>query len=180
MINGREAIQALLAKLGLTGRDLKEQVRGMTGLIGRFGIADAFMLDALADEVTKVAHRINTPVKSPVRSPAKNPAPHAGSDLPDYDASERQYLQQAGTHRYRNRHNKMTTALKKLLPGFKLTQGTSPDCRWDVLIECYEATGRDLLLEVKPTGQKQQFASQSDSFLTTADSSPARQQRIFR
>lgn len=154
IVNGRKAVQSLLGKLGLRGRNLEEQVQGMTGLIGRFGIADAFALDTIADQLSKVAHLINKPVKSPIKSPAQNPAPHAGSELPDYDASERQYLQQAGTHTYRNRHNKMTTALKKLLSGFKLTQGTSPDCRWDVLIECYDPTGRDLLLEVKPDGTK--------------------------
>ena len=154
IVNGRKAVQALLRKLDLRGRNLEEQVRGMTGLIGRFGIADAFVLDALADEVTKVAHRINVPAKSPSKGPTKRPVPHAGSELPDYDASERQYLQEAGTHRYRNRHNKMTTALKKLLPKFKLTQGTSPECRWDAIVECYETTGRDLLLEVKPDGTK--------------------------
>lgn len=154
IVNGRKAVQALLGKLGLRGRNLEEQVRGITGLIGRFGIADAFVLDALADQVTKVAPRINTPAKSPIKGPAKSPAPHAGSELPDYDTSERQYLQEAGTHRYRNRHNRMTTALKKLLSGFELTQGTNPDCRWDVLIERYDTTGRDLLLEVKPDGTK--------------------------
>jgi hypothetical protein len=154
IVNGRKAVQALLGKLGLRGRNVDEQVRGMTGLIGRFGIADTFVLDALADEVTKVANRINVPAKSPIKSPAKSPVPHAGSELPDYDASERQYLQEAGTHRYRNRHNKMTTALKNLLPKFKLTQGTNPECRWDALVECYDTTGRDLLLEVKPDGTK--------------------------
>ncbi len=154
IVNGRKAVQALLGELGLRGRNLEEQVRGVTGLIGRFGIADAHVLDALANEVTKVAHRINTPAKSPTKNAAKKPAPHAGSELPDYDVSERQHLQEAGTHRYRNRHNKMTTALKQLMSEYKLTQGTNPDCRWDVLIERYETTGRDLLLEVKPDGTK--------------------------
>jgi hypothetical protein len=48
----------------------------------------------------------------------------------------------------------MTTALKRLLPGFTVTQGTHPDCRYDVLIERYAATGHDLLLEVKPDPEK--------------------------
>jgi hypothetical protein len=43
---------------------------------------------------------------------------------------------------------------QRLLHRFTLTQGTKPDCRWDVLIEHYERTGRDLLLEVKPDPQR--------------------------
>ena len=39
IVNGRKGVQALLGKLGLRERNLKEQVRGMTGLIGRFGIS---------------------------------------------------------------------------------------------------------------------------------------------
>jgi hypothetical protein len=131
IVNGRKAVQALLGKLGLRGRSLKEQVRGMTGLVGRFGISDAFMLDALADEIKKIASKLNIPVA------VKIVAPSSGSALPDFDTSEREYLRQSGTIRYRNRHNKMTTALKKILHGFKLTQGTNPDCRWDALIERY-------------------------------------------
>ena len=148
IVNGRKAVQALLGKLGLRGRNLKEQVRGMTGLIGRFGIPNSFMLDVLADRIKQVAPKLNVPIEVRVV------APSSGSSLPEFDTSEREYLRQAGTVRYRNRHNKMTTALKKLMHGFKLSQGTNPDCRWDVLVEHYEATGRDLLLEVKPDPEK--------------------------
>lgn len=106
------------------------------------------MLDVLADRIKQVAPKLNVPIEVRVV------APSSGSSLPEFDTSEREYLRQAGTVRYRNRHNKMTTALKKLMHGFKLSQGTNPDCRWDVLVEHYEATGRDLLLEVKPDPEK--------------------------
>lgn len=148
VINGRKGVQALLRKLGLAGRNLKEQVRGMTGLIGRFGISDAFILDVLADEITKVAPRLNIPIAVKVVGPS------SGSALPDFDTSEREYLRQADTIRYRQRHNKMMERLKQILNGFKLTQGKNPDCRWDLLVECYEETGRDLLLELKPDAEK--------------------------
>jgi len=148
MINGRKGVQALLRKLGLAGRNLKEQLRGMTGLIGRFGISDAFMLDVLADEIKKIAPRLNIPVAVKVVAPSR------GSALPDFDTSEREYLLQASTIRYRQRHNKMMQGLKKILNGFKLTQGNKPDCRWDLLVERYEETGRDLLLELKPDAEK--------------------------
>ena len=148
LINGRKGVQALLRKLGLAGRNLKEQVQGMTGLIGRFGVADAFMLDVLADKIKEIALKLNTPVA------VKVVAPRVGSALPDFDTSEREYLRQAGTIRYRQRHNKMMEGLKRILDGFKLTQGKNPDCRWDLLVECYEATGRDLLLELKPDAEK--------------------------
>jgi hypothetical protein len=148
IVNGRTAVQALLGKLGLSGRNLKEQVRGMTGLIGRFGISNSFMLDVLADRIKQIAPKLNVPIE------VRIVAPGSGSALPDFDTSEREYLRQAGTLRYRHRHNKMTTALKKIVHGFKLTQGTNPDCRWDVLVEHYETTGHDLLLEVKPDPEK--------------------------
>jgi hypothetical protein len=34
----------------------------MTGLTGRFGISDAFMLDVLADEIKEIASKLNVPV----------------------------------------------------------------------------------------------------------------------
>lgn len=149
IVNGRKAVQGLLARLGLKSRNLEEQVRGMTGLIGRFGIADSFTLDVLADKVKSVASVLNVPIKM-----RRVVAPTAGSAIPDFDDSEREYLRKAATVRYRHRHNKMTKKLKQLLHGFTVTQGTKPDCRWDALIEHYERTGRDLLLELKPDPEK--------------------------
>lgn len=148
MINQRKDIQALLRKWRLAGSNLNEQVRGMTGVIGKFGISDAFMLDVLADELKKIAPRLNIPIA------VKVVAANSGSALPDFDTSERDYLRKAATIRYRQRHNKMMQRLKQLLKEFKLTQGTNPDCRWDLLIERYEKTGRDLLLELKPDPEK--------------------------
>ncbi len=148
LINQRKEVQALLREWRLAGRNLKEQVRGITGVIGKFGISDAFMLDVLADKIKKIPPKLNIPIVVRVVGP------RSGSALPDFDAGEREYLRQAGTIRYRQRHNKMTTALKRLLPGFTVTQGTHPDCRYDVLIERYAATGHDLLLEVKPDPEK--------------------------
>ncbi len=148
LINQRKEVQALLREWELRGRNLKEQVQGVMRVIGRFGISDAFMLDVLADKIKEIAPKLNIPVA------VKIVAPSSGSALPLFDTSEREYLRQAVTIRYRNRHNKMTTALKKILHGFKLTQGTNPDCRWDVLIERYDTTGCDLLLELKPDAGK--------------------------
>jgi hypothetical protein len=148
MINQRKEVQALLREWRLAGSNLNDQVRGMTGIIGRFGISDAFMLDVLADELKKIAPRLNIPIA------AKVVAPSPGSALPDFDTSEREYLRKAATIRYSQRHNKMMEGLKQILNGFKLTQGTNPDSRWDLLVERYEETGRDLLLELKPDPEK--------------------------
>lgn len=148
MINQRKEVQALLRKWRLHGRNLNEQVRGMTPVIGRFGISDAFMLDVLAGELKKIAPRLNIPIAVNVV------APSPGSALPDFDTSEREYLRKAATIRYRQRHNKMMERLKQILTRFRLTQGTNPDCRWDLLVERYEQTGRDLLLELKPDPEK--------------------------
>lgn len=148
IVNGRQAVQALLGRLGLVGRNLEAQVRGMTGLVGKFGISDALMLDVLADEIRKVARKLNVPIV------IKIVAPDSGSDISDLDADERKYLHKAGTVTYRNRHNKMIRNLKKILAEFKLTQGSKQACRWDVLVEGYDSTGRDLLLEAKPDAEK--------------------------
>jgi len=148
IVNGREEVRSLLGEWGLKGRSLEEQVRGMLGSIGRSGIRNAFVLDIMAEKIREIASDVNIPV------PVKTAAPTQGSALPDLDTSDLEYLRKVGTALYRQRHNKMTTALKKILHGFRLTQGTKPDCRWDVLVEGYETTGRDLLLEVKPDPER--------------------------
>ena len=38
----------------------------------------------------------------------------------------------------------------QLLPHLQLRAGTSPDCRYDVLVLNYDGKGRDLLIEAKP------------------------------
>jgi hypothetical protein len=148
LINQRKEVQALLREWRLAGRNLEEQVQGMTGVIGKFGISDAFMLDVLADRIKKAARRLNIPIA------VKVVAPSPGSALPDFDTSEREYFRKASTIRYSQRHNEMMERLKQILSGFKLTQGTNPDCRWDLVVERYEQTGRDLLLELKPDPEK--------------------------
>lgn len=155
IVNQKKGVQALLREYQLHGRNLKEQVRGLMGLIGpRYGISNAFMLDVCAAEIKANAIKLNTPLKlnDPTGSGILVPGSH--SDLPDFDVSEREYFREAGTIRYRNRHNKMTEALKKILQGFTLRQGTNPSCRWDVLVERYDTTGRNLLLELKPDAEK--------------------------
>jgi hypothetical protein len=77
-----------------------------------------------------------------------------GTSLPAFDESERVAAVKAQTVFYRNRHNKMTNALKLLWKGYKLRCGNLPDCRYDVLIENYDDRGRDLLIEAKPDPEK--------------------------
>ena len=74
--------------------------------------------------------------------------------LPSFDEAERVAVMKAQTVIYRNRHNKMTNALKRLWTGHKLRCGSLPDCRYDVLIENYDDRGRDLLIEAKPDPEK--------------------------
>ena len=143
VINGRKAVQRLLSKLGLANHTVSEQVKGMLGLIGKNGIADCFMLDVLADSVVAFAKKVP-------KIPASHKKVENGSSLPDFDTEEREAVQQSKTIHYRNRHNKMTGALKNICKGWELKRGTQPHCCYDVLIENYEGTGRDLLLEVKP------------------------------
>jgi len=77
-----------------------------------------------------------------------------GTSLPPFDEAERIAALQAQTVTYRNRHNKMTNALRRLWGGYKLRCGKLPNCRYDVLIENYDGRGRDLLIEAKPDPEK--------------------------
>ena len=67
-------------------------------------------------------------------APKTGSAIGGGTTLPELDEAERKALQDSRTITYRRRHNKMTTRLKNLLRGIDLTQGTSLDCRYDVLV----------------------------------------------
>lgn len=151
-INGRDAVRDLLRALGLAERSLPDQVTGMVGLIGKFGIADSFVLDVLADDIIDVVKHLPRKPAAVATSTSKS---GGGSVLPDLDVAERLATQQSQTIRYRNRHNKMTNGLKLLCDGWRtLKRGPAPDCSYDVLIEKYDATGRDLLVEAKPDPDK--------------------------
>jgi hypothetical protein len=48
----------------------------------------------------------------------------------------------------------MTNRLRELLSSLHPEQGTDPECRYDVLLKNYDAAARDLLIEVKPDGDR--------------------------
>ena len=148
IINGEAGVNMRLSELGLAQSAFEEQVRGFIGLIGKFGLTDAFAVDTMSEaqmqRITEHAQR-----KSPPSTGALT-----GSLLPDYDELERKAVQQSGTIIYRQRHNKMTTQLKQLLPSCQIVQGNSADCRFDALIQNYDGNGRDLLIEAKPDADK--------------------------
>jgi hypothetical protein len=79
---------------------------------------------------------------------------HRAAALRDYDDEERKAVTKSKTITYRNLHNKMTNALKRMLTECKLTQGRNRNCRYDVLVEDYDRAGRDLLIEAKPESDK--------------------------
>jgi hypothetical protein len=144
IVNGRENVKTLLRRLGLANENLEEQVKGLVNLVGQFGIQDAFMLDALADDVAKLG---------PTTAQNATPAPAdkgEGSQLPYLDEAERKATTNSRTINYRDRHDKMTNRVKDLFKGLDLKQGTDPECRYDVLVKNYDSTGRDLLIETKP------------------------------
>ena len=154
-INGRLAVRDLLKELGLTSREFTDQVTGMVGLIGQLGIADSFALDVLAGDIIGIVKKLP---RAHVSSPPGGQNASKSRDrsaLLDLDVEERHATQKSQTVRYRNRHNKMTNALKRICDGWRiLKRGTTPDCCYDVLIENYDTTGRDLLLEAKPDPDK--------------------------
>jgi len=144
IVNGEHGVKRRLEKLDLTNRSLEDKVRGLIGLIGQFGIGDAFALDVMNDEqIDKIAkHRPKAPKAAPVGS--------KGTELSHFDEAERKAILKGQELVCRQRHNTMTNALGTLLPALTMTQGDRQECRFDVLISNYDATGRDLLIEAKP------------------------------
>jgi hypothetical protein len=144
IVNGESGVKRRLEKLGLSNGTLEEKVRGLTGLIGQFGILDAFALDVMSDEeIDRIKKRAPKP-------PRTGPVGSKGTALPQYDDAERKAIILGRTLVYRKRHNTMTNALEALLPGLKITQGDLQECRFDALVSNYDASGRDLLIEAKP------------------------------
>jgi hypothetical protein len=143
IVNGRESVRDLLRALALSNGDLERQATGLINLIGQFGIEDAFMLDALAQEIA--AH-----VPSSLATEEGTPGDEEGGDLPYLDEDERSATIKSQTIQYRNRHNKMTNRLKFLFPNHTLKPGKQAHCRYDVLMQNYDGSSRDLLIEAKP------------------------------
>ncbi len=144
IVNGESGVKRRLEKLGLTNRSLEDKVRGLIGLIGQFGISDAFALDVMNDEqIDKITkHRPKAPKAAPLGS--------QGTALSHFDDAERKAILMTRTLLYRLRHNTMTNALGTLLPALTMTQGDRQECRFDVLISNYDAGGRGLPIEAKP------------------------------
>jgi len=147
IINGRPEVAQLLAKLGLTNRGLEDQVHHLTGLVGKFGVEDAFLLDIFAKEISELVTEAG-----PAQPP--NTGHKSETHLPDYDVDERLATQKATTVVYQNRHNKMTKALKQLFEGYELVTSYDHDCNYDVLVKDYDQNLRDLLIEAKPDPDK--------------------------
>ena len=151
IINGESGVNKRLARLGLAQSNLEEQVRGFIGLIGQFGLGDSFAVDTMTDAQIR---RITQRAKRQPLKPAKKEGKVTGVPLPDFDEAERIAVQESATIVYRQRHNRMTTRLKRLLPNFEIQQGTLDNCRYDALICDYDGNGRDLLIEAKPDANK--------------------------
>ena len=148
IVNGRESVRTLLRVLGLANWNLEQQVKGLVNLVGQFGIQDAFMLDALADDVADL---------KPTNQQSAAPAPTRageGSQLPYLDEVEHTATTNSRTITYRDRHDEMTNRIKDLFQNFTLKRGTDPECRYDVLVKNYDSMGRDLLIEAKPDPER--------------------------
>lgn len=148
VVNRRAEVKQLLGKMQLASHDLETQVRGFVGLIDRFGISDAYMLDVCAKEIAEGA-------KDLLRVAPQGPATAAeGAPLEEYDESERLATRESGTIQYRNRHKKITNALTGVFAALKPEQGRMSNNKYDVLLRNYDGAGRDLLIEVKPNPDK--------------------------
>ena len=147
VVNGRAEVNQLLGKMQLSSNDLETQVKGLVGLIDRFGISDAHMIDVCAEEIEEGAKDFPK-----AALPSMNGT--EGRPLEEYDESERVALKESGTVQYRNRHNKMTNALTAIFAVLGPEQGRMSNNRYDVLLRNYDGTGRDLLIEIKPDPDK--------------------------
>lgn len=144
IINGQGATVSLLTKLRVSDSAVGDQVRHLTGLIGRFGIEDAYHIDVLAD---KIADLVTKQLSS---KPLTGSQSVSVTPLPDYDVEEVTSARKFESPGFRKRHNKMTQHLKSLFPGRTLVTSYDQKCNFDVLIRDYDAGGRDLLIEAKP------------------------------
>ena len=126
----------------------------MLGLIGHYGIVDAFFLDAAA------MNNALGPLRAVIRREVKNEQEGLGSDvripggaLPTLgweDEEASRFSQKAKTVTVRKIHRKMTNALRKLLvPRYTVKRGPRGPAQFDVLVKSYQGHERDLLIEVK-------------------------------
>ncbi|HWX55526.1 MAG TPA: hypothetical protein VN176_13125 [Verrucomicrobiae bacterium] len=146
VVNGRDAVNDLLHTLRLDHSNLEDQVKGLVGLIGQFGTSDAFMIDVLASEIAKFGVAAPTPTPNPV---PPNTVVSGSKPLPEYDEAERIAVISSKTIHYRDRHDRMTNALRLILPAQRIVAGTAPNCRFDINVIGYDGK-RDLLIEAKP------------------------------
>jgi hypothetical protein len=147
VVNGRAEVNQLLGRMQLASHDLETQVKGLVGLIDRFGISDALMIDVCAKEIAEGAQDLPKAV-------AQGAAAAEGAALEEYDESERLAIKESGTVQYRHRHHKITNALIGIFAALKPEQGRMSNSRYDVLLRNYDGAGRDLLIEIKPDPDK--------------------------
>jgi hypothetical protein len=144
IVNGNGAVNSLLRKLRLNHRNLPDRVKGLIGIIAQ---KDAFMLDVMSEEVIKRV-RVPQPPNLNVREGKISESP-----LRDYDEAERQAVFASKTLRYRQRHNAMTAALRRIFGRHDPITETTPAGRCDTILKNYDGS-RDLLIEAKPDPDK--------------------------
>jgi hypothetical protein len=75
--------------------------------------------------------------------------PVRGRSLPLKDEEDIQILQEARSGRNRRDHNRLTNWIREKLSMYKLTEGANSSALFDVIIEKYNKSNDDLLIEVK-------------------------------
>ena len=154
IVNKAQPVIDLLAMRGIHEGNTVRRVEMMLGLIGHYGIVDAFFLDAAA------MNNALGPLRAVIRREVKNEQEGLGSDvripggaLPTLgweDEEASRFSQKAKTVTVRKIHRKMTNALRKLLvPRYTVKRGPRGPAQFDVLVKSYQGHERDLLIEVK-------------------------------
>ena len=116
----------------------------MVGLYGRSRIEDAADLDQIQGDLLDFLAANERPAAKQLLEKKDGTG-----ELPLKDEADVEAIRKAGTATQRRLHNRLTNQLRDSLAKFTLLEGKSNTCMFDVLVERYDSSGNDLLIEVK-------------------------------
>ena len=153
IINENTWVKSLLRHLGVADASLLEKFLAMSRLLEEAGLGDAADLDQLGGtwghDVTDFVPKDG---KRPRLKMLVERRDRSGKPLPIKDASDVLSISKASTTAQRRRHNQMTNAFRSALKDdypYRLVEGSSSECLFDIMVKKYDEDGNDLLVEAK-------------------------------
>lgn len=148
LINGRKHVQGLLKVLNVAQLDLVSQYDALVSLYGEDEITDAADLDQVGLDIPDFFASKKIIATNKIW---KEKGTLGSAELPLKDEADVEAIKDAGTVLHRRIHNRLTNRFGKALRarGFKLLEGRSKTCTYDILIKRYNDRGEDLLIEAK-------------------------------